>query len=65
VNIQLQNGLITSEQANEQKAKLAQESAQVIEFKVSQAQQELKDLVQQKVDGKSISLILVKQLLYV
>lgn len=52
INIQLQNGTITKEQADDKKIKLAEERAKNIEFKVAQVQQELKDLVQQKVDGK-------------
>jgi hypothetical protein len=52
VNKQLENGTITAEQANEQKAKLAQASAAVIESKVNSYNDELRALVQQKVDGK-------------
>ncbi len=52
VNQELEKGLITKEQADEKKMKLASERAKTIEFKVTQAQEELKDLVQQKVDGK-------------
>ena len=52
INIQLQNGTISKEQADDKKIKLAEERAKNIEFKVAQVQQELKDLVQQKVDGK-------------
>lgn len=52
VNQELEKGLITKEQADDKKMKLASERAKTIEFKVAQAQEELKDLVQQKVDGK-------------
>lgn len=52
VNLQLQNGSITKDEADEKKRKLAEARAKAIEFKVSQAEGELKDLVQQKVDGK-------------
>ena len=52
INNQLQNQTITREQADDKKIKLAEERAKNIEFKVAQVQQELKDLVQQKVDGK-------------
>ena len=52
VNIQLEKKVITLEQANLQKQQLAQARATIIENKVSIAQQELKNLVQEKVDGK-------------
>ncbi len=52
VNQELEKGLITKEQADDKKMKLANERAKTIEFKVAQAQDELKDLVQQKVEGK-------------
>ncbi|WP_158729575.1 MULTISPECIES: hypothetical protein [unclassified Flavobacterium] len=52
VNIQLEKGEITIEQANLKKQKLAQTRATIIENKVSVVQQELKNLVQDKVDGK-------------
>lgn len=52
VNIQLEKGTITSDQANSKKQQLAQARATIIENKVAVAQEELKDLVQQKVDGK-------------
>lgn len=51
VNLELEKGTITKEQADEKKLKLANERAKNIEFKVSQAQDELKKLVQEKVDG--------------
>jgi hypothetical protein len=52
VNAQLEKGLITQEQANEKKMALAKERATIIENKIAAIQVELKDLVQQKVDGK-------------
>ena len=52
VNIQLEKKVITLEQANLKKQQLAQARATIIENKVSIAQQELKNLVQEKVDGK-------------
>ncbi len=52
VNVQLENNSITKEQADEKKNSLAQARATIIETKVAVAQEELKDLVQQKVDGK-------------
>ncbi|TDE47168.1 hypothetical protein E0I26_03540 [Flavobacterium rhamnosiphilum] len=52
VNVQLEKGVITKEQADLKKQRLAQARATIIENKVTVAQEELKDLVQQKVDGK-------------
>ena len=52
VNIQLEKGEITTEQANDKKQKLAQARATIIENKVAVVQLELKNLVQEKVDGK-------------
>lgn len=52
VNFQLEKGMLTLEQASAKKQQLAQARATIIENKVAVAQQELKDLVQQKVDGK-------------
>ncbi len=52
VNLQLENGQITKEQADAEKLRLAEMSAKAIEFRVAKEQQELSDLVQQKVDGK-------------
>lgn len=52
VNVQLENGSITKEQADAKKQELAQARATIIENRVAVAQEELKDLVQQKVDGK-------------
>ena len=52
VNTELEKGTITKVQANEKKLQLAEVRAKSIEVKVAQAQDELKDLVQQKVDGK-------------
>lgn len=52
INNQLEKGLITPEKASELKIKLAQTSAQNIERKVAVANQDLKNLIQEKVDGK-------------
>ncbi len=52
VNKQLENGSLTTAQADEKKQKLAEARATIIENKVAVAQAELNDLVQQKVDGK-------------
>lgn len=52
VNRLLETGAITLEQANEKKKKLAEARALNIENNIASAQEELKELVQQKVDGK-------------
>ena len=52
VNVQQENGQITSEEANAKKQALAETSARAIEFRVAKEQLVLEDLVQQKVDGK-------------
>lgn len=52
VNVQLENGTITKEKADNKKLELAQVRATNIETKVAIEQEKLKDLVQQKVDGK-------------
>ncbi len=52
VNVQLENGSITKEQADVKKKDLAQARATIIENRIAVAQEELKDLVQQKVNGK-------------
>ncbi|CAD0006798.1 porin family protein [Flavobacterium chungangense] len=52
INVQLSNGVITGEQADKRKKELAEARAVIIEEKVTLAQNELNDLVQQKVDGK-------------
>ena len=52
VNNQLENNSITKEQAEEKKNKLANARAAIIEDKVAVVQEELKNLVQEKVDGK-------------
>lgn len=52
VNAQLESGSITKEQADEKKRSLAEARAKSIEFRVAQAEKELHDLVQEKVDGK-------------
>ena len=52
VNVQLSEGKITQEQADKRKKELAEARAIIIEEKVTEAQNELNDLVQQKVDGK-------------
>ena len=52
VNTDLEKGTITKAQADEKKLQLAEVRAKSIETKVAEAQEELKNLVQQKVDGK-------------
>jgi len=52
VNVQLSEGKITQEQADKLKKELAEARAVIIEEKITLAQNELNDLVQQKVDGK-------------
>jgi hypothetical protein len=52
VNVQLEKGSITKEQADAKKKALAEARATIIENKVNAAKEELKDLVQDKVDGK-------------
>lgn len=52
VNVQFENAEISSKEADDRKLQLAEMRAKNIEFRVSQAEQELKALVQEKVDGK-------------
>lgn len=52
VNKELEAGTITKQQADAKKLLLAETRSKNIETRVAQAQEELKDLVQQKVDGK-------------
>lgn len=52
VNIQLEKGTITKEQADEKKKQLAEARATIIENRIAVVQEELKDLIQAKVDGK-------------
>lgn len=52
VNKELEAGTINKAEADEKKLKLAETRSKNIETKVSQAQEELKDVVKQKVDGK-------------
>ena len=52
VNKELEAGTITKEQADEKKMKLAETRSKNIETRIGQAQDELKELVKQKVDGK-------------
>ena len=52
INNQLESGSISKETAEERKQKLAEARAIIIENKVVEAQKELRDLVQDKVDGK-------------
>jgi len=54
VNIELENAEISAKDADDKKIQLAETRAKNIEFRVAQAEQELKDLVQQKVDGKIV-----------
>ena len=52
VNVQLEKGTITKEQADAKKKELAQTRATIIENRIDIEQEELKNLVQAKVDGK-------------
>ena len=52
VNKELEMGTITKAQADEKKLQLANVRSKNIETRVAQAQEELKELVKQKVDGK-------------
>lgn len=52
VNNELINGTISREEAENKKKKLAEARAATIELKVSQQQESLRNLVQEKVDGK-------------
>lgn len=52
VNKELEAGTITKEQADEKKLQFAEIRSKNIETRVGQAQEELKELVNQKVDGK-------------
>lgn len=52
VNKQLESGSLNKEQADSKKKALAEARATIIESKVNAAKEELKDLVQDKVDGK-------------
>lgn len=51
INVQLEKGEITKEQADAKKKELAEARATIIENRIAVVQMELKDLVQQKVDG--------------
>lgn len=52
VNKDLENNVITKAQADQKKLQLAETRSKNIETRIGQAQEELKDLVKQKVDGK-------------
>lgn len=52
VNVALENGKITKEEADAKKQKLAEIRAKNIEDRVAIEQENLKNLIQQKVDGK-------------
>lgn len=52
VNKELEAGTITKEQADEKKLRFAEIRSKNIETRVGQAQEELKELVNQKVEGK-------------
>ena len=52
VNKELEAGTINKSQADEKKIKLAETHSKNMETKIGEAQEELKNLVQQKVDGK-------------
>ncbi|WP_293870762.1 hypothetical protein [Flavobacterium sp.] len=55
VNKQFENGAITKVEADVKKKKLAEARAIIIENKVAVSHEELKELVQQKVNGKILS----------
>jgi hypothetical protein len=61
VNKQFENGTITKAEADDKKKKLAEARALIIENKVAVAQEELKELVQEKVNGKISSSSNLKQ----
>ncbi len=61
VNLQLEKGTITKEQAEDRKKKLAEARAAIIENRIAVAQLELKDLVQKQVDGKIVENDTLKQ----
>ena len=52
VNKELEAGTITKTQADEKKMQLAEVRSKNIETRIAEAQDELKELVKQKVDGK-------------
>ena len=52
LNNQLEKGQINEEKATEQKLKLSETSATNIERRIAAANQDLKNLIQEKVDGK-------------
>ncbi|MEZ4878316.1 MAG: hypothetical protein R2805_12290 [Flavobacterium sp.] len=54
VNKQFENGTITKAEADDKKKKLAEARSLIIENKVAVSQEELKELVQQKVNGEII-----------
>lgn len=51
INTQLENGSITKENAESEKKKIAEAKAVLIENKIAVVQAELKDIIQQKVNG--------------
>lgn len=55
VNKQFENGTITKAEADDKKKKLAEARAIIIENKVAVTHEELKELVQKKVNGKIVS----------
>lgn len=52
INIQLEKKLLTKELADAKKQELAQARAHIMETKIAEAQKELNQVVQEKVDGK-------------
>ncbi|WP_304197936.1 hypothetical protein [Flavobacterium alvei] len=52
INVELENGKITKDEADAKKQKLADTKAKNIEDRVAVEQENLKNLIQQKVDGK-------------
>ncbi|TRX22806.1 hypothetical protein FNW25_11535 [Flavobacterium franklandianum] len=61
VNVALENGEITKEEAETKKQKLAETRAKNIEDRVAKEQENLKNLVQQKVDGQITGLDTIKK----
>ena len=61
VNVALENGKITKEEADKEKQKLAETRAKNIENRVAVEQENLKTLVQKKVDGQITGLDTIKK----
>ena len=54
VNVELENGTVSGKEADEKKLAFAEKRARNIEEKVAVYEEELKDIIQQKVDGKFV-----------